>query len=319
LDEIIKGAQILIADDEPVNVELVDSILRREGFKTLRAYGGEEVLEIVSRTKPDLILLDLLMPHVDGYQVLRRLKSDKEYRLIPIVVLTAFSEEKVQAFEAGADDFISKPIDRHELLARVKAHLRMKSYLSELEYAESILYALAQLVEARDSYTEEHTARVAAISVLIAEELGLKQIEIDALKKGALLHDIGKIGVPDCILLKRGPLSKREFEIMKLHTVTGFNICKKMKSLRGAIFAIRNHHEKWNGEGYPDRLKGKDIPLLARIVSVADAYDAMTTNRPYRDALTHKEALNELQKKSGEQWDPTIVEIALQVIPRLRE
>lgn len=309
--------KILVVDDEPFNVDLVEAILGPLGYQIFKAYDGGEALTLVYKEKPDLILLDLMMPKVNGYHVLRWLKGHRRLRLIPIIILTAFADEKVKAFEAGADDFIAKPIDRFELIARVRAHLRMRSYVSELEYAESILYALARLVEARDAYTEEHIERVANLSISIGKKMNLKDEELDLLRKGALLHDIGKIGVPDAILLKPGKLKKEEFEIMKRHSVIGYRICRDMRSLRGSLSIIRYHHERWDGGGYPDNLKEEEIPLFARIVSVADAFDAMTSDRPYRRAHHPKVALETLEAEAEKQWDPEIVKIALEIFPSI--
>jgi putative two-component system response regulator len=310
-----KGQKILVVDDEPFNVDLVEAILGPLGYQILKAYDGGEALTLVYKEKPDLILLDLMMPKVNGYHVLKWLKGHRRLRLIPVIILTAFADEKVKAFEAGADDFIAKPIDRFELISRVRAHLRMRSFVSELEYAESILYALARLVEARDAYTEEHIERVANLSISIGKKIGLKEEELDVLRKGALLHDIGKIGVPDAILLKPGKLVSEEFEIMKRHVIIGYRICRDMRSLRGSLSIIRYHHERWDGTGYPDGLKGEEIPLFARIVAVADAYDAMTSDRPYRKAHPSEIALETLESEAGKQWDPEIVKIALEAFP----
>lgn len=309
------GGRILVVDDEEVNLELLQIILSRSGYEVVSARDGEEALCKVSEEKPDLILLDLKMPRKDGFDVLKELKSNVSWRLIPVIVLTAYNEEKYRAFEAGADDFLSKPIDRLELLTRIKAHKRMASFLSELEHAESVLFALAKFIEARDAYTEEHTERVTKLSVEVALNLGFLPEERDQVRRGALLHDIGKIGVPDQILLKPGPLSVNELELIKRHVVIGYEICREMKTLQGALSVIKHHHERWDGKGYPDGLLEESIPLSARIVSVSDAFDAMVSNRPYRIAYPIQRAMEILKKGAGEQWDPDVIKAALEAIP----
>lgn len=306
--------RILVVDDEPVNVDLVEALLKPEGYDVVKAHSGEEALFLIKREQPDLILLDLMMPGMTGYDVMRWLKKDRRYRLIPIIILTAYKEEKIKALEEGADDFVAKPIEKYELLARVRAHLRMREYLSELEYAENILYVLAKLIELRDSYTEEHTERVAKLSVLIGNEMGLDEFELNALRKGALLHDIGKIAVPDSILRKEGELTEEELEIMKTHVIIGYRICKNMESLKPSLPAILYHHERWDGKGYPEGLMKEEIPIFARIVAVADSFDAMTTKRPYRDAYPKEKALELLLEGAGNQWDPKIVDIVRDLI-----
>lgn len=309
--------KILIVDDEEVNLELLEIILTKSGYSVLKARDGIEALEKVSSERPDLILLDLRMPKKDGYEVLKELKVNRTWRLIPVIVLTAYNEEKFKALESGADDFVSKPFNRLELLVRIKAHIRMTNFLSELEHAESVLFVLAKFIEARDAYTEEHTERVTKLSVLIAEFLGLNAEEKDHVRRGALLHDIGKIGVPDQILLKPGPLNVNELELIKRHVTIGYEICKEMRTLRGALEIIKHHHERWDGNGYPDNLKGENIPLSARIVSVSDAFDAMVSNRPYRIAYPVDKAKEILRRGAGEQWDPEIVKVALEAIPKV--
>ncbi len=311
------NGRILVVDDEEVNLELLEMILSKSGYKVETARDGLEALKKVSNEKPDLILLDLRMPRMDGYKVLKELKGHRSWRLIPVIVLTAYQEEKFKALESGADDFVSKPFNRLELLVRIKAHIRMAGFLSELEHAESVLFVLAKFIEARDAYTEEHTERVTSLSVKIAEQLGLPDEERDHVRRGALLHDIGKIGIPDQILLKPGPLDVNEMELIKRHVTIGYQICREMRTLKGSLDIIKHHHERWDGNGYPDGLFQEKIPLSARIVSVSDSFDAMVSNRPYRIAYPIEKAIDILKKGAGEQWDPDIVRVAINVIPEV--
>lgn len=310
---------ILVVDDDEGNLELLERLLSRAGYRVVRARDGLEALEQIERQPPDLVILDIMMPRMDGYGVLRHLKSHPEYRYIPVLMFTAHADEKVRALETGADDFLSKPVDTYELQARVRAHLRMKGFVDQLERAERVLFTLARIVEVRDQHTEEHTDRVARGALAIAREMGLPQELREDLEKGARLHDIGKVGIPDRILLKAGPLTEEEFEIMKRHTIIGYEICRGMRSLGEGLLVIRHHHERWDGKGYPDGLKGEEIPLLARIVAVADAFDAMTSDRPYRKAMPRRDALSILIYGSGKQWDPQIVDLALRTFDSLAE
>jgi putative two-component system response regulator len=311
--------KILVVDDQDANLDLLEMILTKAGYDVVKAKDGIEAMEKVDLEKPDLILLDLRMPRMDGFEVLRELKSNRFLRLIPVIVLTAYQEERFRAFEAGADDFLSKPLNRLELLVRIKAHMRMASYLSDLEHAENVLFALARFIEARDAYTEEHTERVTRLSVKIAEDMGLYSEERDQVRRGALLHDIGKIGVPDQILLKPGPLNVNELELIKRHVIIGYEICRGMRTMHEAIKIIKYHHERWDGNGYPEGLEGERIPLSARIVAVSDAFDAMVSNRPYRIAYPMKKAMEILEMGAGAQWDPDIVKKALELIPEVYE
>ncbi len=302
---------ILVVDDEDSLRNLLATLLRSRGYVVQEARHGLEALDQIEGDLPDLILLDLAMPKMNGFEVLKVLKKRPETQLIPVIVLTAYAHEKVRALDLGADDFLAKPFDHAELLARLRAHLRLRSFIHELERAEDILAVLARMVEAKDSYTEAHTERVTAYALELGQSLDLGEEERAALRRGGLLHDIGKIGVPEAILKKPGPLTPEEFEVMKTHTLLGEEICRPLQSLRTALPIIRNHHERWDGKGYPDGLEGEAIPLLARIVAIADAYDAMTSDRPYRPAMSPEKAQKILEEGRGQQWDPQLVDLFL--------
>ncbi|MDP8262228.1 MAG: response regulator [Candidatus Ancaeobacter aquaticus] len=303
-EEVDHKTKILIVDDSRLSVDLLKQIIQPMGHEAIIAYDGITALKKVEDEKPDLILLDVMMPHVDGFQLCEKLKSDEKTRLIPIIMITALSDlaDKVKGIEVGADDFINKPFNDTILFARIKSLLKTKYLNEELENAEMVITSLALSIEAKDAYAEGHCERLAIYSVALAEYLGFPEEYCRALKRGAILHDIGKIGIPDNILLKPGPLTDDEWKIMRLHPVIGEKICKPLRTLANAVQMIRHHHERWDGSGYPDGLKGEEIPITARILQVVDVYDALTTNRPYRTLLTEKDAIKELWSEAEKGW-----------------
>src|SRR5271168_600677 len=244
------------------------------------------------------------MPGIDGFEVCRRIKETPETRLTPVVLITGLSdtEDRIRGITAGADDFLSKPIDINELLARTRSLLRLKQYTDELENAEVVLFSLALSIEARDPYTRGHCERLAEMSVMLGQKLGLPDDQIKALRRGGIVHDIGKVVVPDAILLKPGPLSPGEIAVMRKHPVVGERICAPLKTLRLVLPIIRHHHEKHDGSGYPDGLQGDEIPLTARILQLADVYDALTTDRPYKVAFTPEVALDLMGEEAERGW-----------------
>jgi putative two-component system response regulator len=300
---------ILVVDDQPLNVELLEADLTGYGYDVLSAYDGQAALEKVKSDQPDLILLDVMMPRMDGFEVCRRLKSDPETMLIPIVMVTALSEkaDRIRGIEVGVDDFLTKPYDRQELQARVMSLLRVKHFTDELEKAEAVIGSLAISVEAKDSYTEAHCNRLSFYSVQVGRMFDLPHEQLRALRLGGTLHDVGKIGIPDAILNKKGRLTPEEFTIMREHPVIGYNICKPLRSLRHVLPIIRHHHERFNGSGYPDGLAGEEIPLTARILTVVDVYDALRTERPYKPAFNKEKALAILDEETEKGWYDTEV------------
>ncbi|TME97516.1 MAG: response regulator [Chloroflexi bacterium] len=280
------------------------------GRRSCSSSDGPSALAAIDKETPDLVLLDVQMPGMDGYEVCRRIKAGPRGRLLPVVMLTALdnANDRVLALEAGADDFMSKPVDRIELVARVRSALRLKAVYDTLDSAEQVIFSLAAAVEAKDKYTEKHTHRVAESARHVGMKLGLPERALDALYRGGIIHDIGKIGVPDAILLKPGPLAGDEVRIMRAHTTIGESIVRPLRSGANLLPIIRNHHEHFDGRGYPDGLAGRAIPRLARIVAVCDSYDALVTDRPYRKARTVDEAIGTLADGAGKQWDPEVVE-----------
>lgn len=300
---VMKG-KILIADDEAASRSGLELLLRRRGYEVAGAADGLVALEECARFRPDLVLLDVLMPGLDGFGVCDRLKSDPQTRLLPVVLITGLSasEDRIRGIEAGADDFLSKPLEPNELLARVGSLLRMKAYTDELEHAESVLFSLALSLEGRDSNTHGHCERLSNYSALLGEWVGLGREQVTALHRAGIVHDIGKVIVPDAVLLKPGPLTADEQQIMRQHPVEGERICTPLRSFHLVLPIIRHHHERLDGSGYPDRLQGEQIPFTARILQIVDVYDALTTDRPYRAALASKEALNILEDEAKKGW-----------------
>jgi putative two-component system response regulator len=313
--------KILIVDDVIDNIRLISNILNRHNSTYLIRYAtnGDEALQLVNSFTPDLIMLDVVMPGQDGFSVCRTLKGNSQTRLIPVVMITALDsqQDRLKGLEAGVDDFISKPFNVYELLARVKNLLKLRSYISELEHAEQVIFSLARAVEAKDKYTEGHCERLSILAQRIGEELNLSEQEITILKRGGVLHDIGKIAIDDSILQKEGPLTDEEFTIIKSHPEIGENICRPLKTLQPLLPMIRFHQERYDGSGYPDGLKGEEIPLLARIIGIVDSFDALTTNRPYRKAISPSEALQIMEKETKlGLWDPKIFEIMRTIVSR---
>jgi len=310
VDRPESAGRILVVDDNPHARELLRAALVAEGYTVTLAEGGEEALAKVAEEVPELILLDINMPGLNGYEVCSRLKGTEATRLIPIIFLTSMSdlEDRLRGIEVGADDFLTKPFRKVELLARAKSLLRVKRLNDRLENAENVLFALANAIEAKDPYTEGHIFRVATLALKLGRRLGLSAEHQESLWKGGILHDIGKIGVPDAILNKAGRLTPEEVAQMQVHAIVGERICQPLRSIRYLLPVIRHHHEKFNGTGYPDGLRGEAIPITARIVGIVDMYDALITDRPYRPRLSREEAFGILRAGAADgTLDPELV------------
>jgi putative two-component system response regulator len=296
--------KILIVDDESGARAALEFLLRREGFEVRDAADGPSAILECATFRPDLILLDIMMPGMDGFEVCRHIKATPETRLTPVVLITGLTatEDRIMGINSGADDFLSKPIDLNELLARTRSLLRLKQYTDELENAEAVLFSLAHSIEARDPYTHGHCERLAEMSARMGERLGVAEEQIKALRRAGVVHDIGKVAVPDSILLKPGPLTADEAKVMQKHPVVGERICAPLKTFRLVLPIIRHHHEKHDGTGYPDGLSGEEIPLTARILQLSDVYDALTTDRPYKVAFTPEVALDLMEEEAERGW-----------------
>lgn len=298
------GDKILVVDDLEANAQGLAKLLTLEGYCVSTASNGADALELIAREPPDIVLTDLVMPGLTGFDVCRHVKGNPATRLIPVVLITAFgdSDDRVEGINAGADDFLSKPINATELKARVRSLIKLKRYTDELDSAESVIVSLALTIEARDPYTEGHCERLANYAVTVGARLGLPKDDLAALHRGGFLHDVGKVGIPDAVLHKTSPLTAEEFELMKLHTVIGDRLCGQLRSLRNVRPIVRHHHELLDGTGYPDGLKGDAIPLLAQIIGIVDVYDALTTDRPYRRKASDGAAVNALMEEVVKGW-----------------
>src|ERR1700742_140841 len=291
------AATILIADDNEANAELLREILEEVGYRTISVRTGADALLKVTNGDADLALLDVRMPDKTGFEVCIAIKSNPSTRFVPVILVTGLcaANDRIQGIVSGADDFLNKPVNQQEVRARVKSLLRLKSYIDELEHAEIVLTSLAASIEAKDPYTHGHCERLSNYSVALGKKLGMSDELCMALRKGGIVHDIGKVAVPERILLKPERLTPEEWYIMKQHPAVGERICAPLRSFRSVLPIIRHHHEKLDGTGYPDGLKGDEIPLTARVLQTVDIYDALTTDRPYRPALAVEEALETMR------------------------
>src|SRR5712672_2734302 len=300
---------ILVADDQSSNRELLEELLTTQGFKVIGVADGAAALEELTRVQADLVLLDVMMPGMNGFEVCERIKANPDTYLIPVIMITALSDkhDRLEGIKVGADDFLSRPVDRTELLARVRSLLKLKQRTDELERAESVLFSLARSIEGKDPYTHGHCERLSEYSARLGGQLGLTEDQITALHRAGVVHDVGKIAVPDSILLKPGPLTPDEWTIMREHSVIGERICAPLKSFRFVLPIIRHHHEKFDGSGYPDALRGEAIPVAARVLQMVDVYDALTTDRPYKKEFSITDALQTMKEEVAKGWwDPHI-------------
>jgi putative two-component system response regulator len=314
--------RILVVDDNQDIMGLMQELLATRGYEVVAVPDAVQAEVEVLRHPPDLILSDVIMPGKSGYELCRELKENPATRLIPFVLITGLTDrqDRLLGIESGADDFLNKPIFAEELFARVKSLLKLKEFTDELETAESVLCTLGLSVESRDPYTEGHCERLAQNANSLGRHLGLDQESIVALRRGGYLHDLGKIAVPDEILKKGSNLTPEEWAVMKLHPVTGETICRPLKSLRLVLPIIRSHHEHSDGSGYPDGLRRGDIPLLARVLQIADVYDALRTARPYKPALSHEQtAITMHDEARAGLWDEELAREFIAMLEHQRQ
>ncbi|MEO8661743.1 MAG: HD domain-containing phosphohydrolase [Bryobacteraceae bacterium] len=303
---------ILIVDGVAINRKVIRATLRAFPYRIFEAEGPAHAFSILQKERVDLLIVDMVLPELSGPDFCRRVKADRRTHLIPILILTSIQgvESEVAGIASGADEFLLKPLHPEVVRTRIRSMLRHKSAIDSLDEAETILFALARAVEQRDKGTGDHCGRLSKYAVAMGEALGLGQVELQALRRGVYLHDIGKVCVPDAILFKPGRLDEEEWSVMCRHTIMGEEICRPMKSLAPVLPIIRSHHERWDGGGYPDGLAGEEIPLLARIMQTVDIYDALVSRRSYKAPLTHTEALDLLAKEVDKGWrDPRLVAV----------
>lgn len=293
--------RVLVADDIQANRELLTGLLTRDGYTVSTAADGQAALDMIGQEAPDLVLSDVIMPGLSGFDLCRRLKADPATRLLPIVLITSLSEreDRIEGINAGADDFLSKPVDAHELKARVRSLVRLKRLADALDATEAAIVRLAIAVEARDPYTTGHCDRMAAYAAAFGRHLDVSDREVDALHRGGYLHDVGKIGIPDAVLLNPVRYTADDRRAMQQHTTIGDALCADVPSLHLVRPIVRHHHERVDGSGYPDGLAADRIPLLAQLTGIVDVYDALTNDRPYRGALSIDAACAELRDEAA--------------------
>jgi len=298
------AGKVLVVDDDRTNAQVLTRLLERDGYRVASVSNGALAIEAAMQQPPHVVVMDVRMPGMDGFEACRRLKQNPSTRLLPVILVSgmAASADRVLGIDAGADDFLSKPYSIDELRARIRSLMQMKRYTDELESAESVIRSLALILEARDPATKGHCDRLARYAVQLGGQLGLAEDQLTALHRGGYVHDIGKVGIADAILLKPGALNEAETLQMQQHTVLGEKLCGNLRSLGAVRAIVRHHHERPDGSGYPDGLRGDEIPLLASVIGVVDAYDAMTTARPYKRAFTREEACGELRHEAGRGW-----------------
>lgn len=302
--------RVLVVDDHAPSRMAAVALLSVDGYQVEQAHCGQSALSRVAQHQPDLILLDVMMPGLDGFEVCRRLKENENTRLIPVVFVTALGdrEARLRGIEAGGDDFLTKPFDQLELSARVKSLIHQKRLNEDLDHAEGVLFSIARTIESRDPNTGDHCDRLVILARSFGEYLGLTPAYIRDLTWAGYLHDIGKVGIPDAVLLKTGPLTEAERATMEQHVAIGETICRPLRTMQGVLPIIRHHHERWNGSGYPDGLAGAAIPRLAQIFQLIDIFDALTHARPYKPAFSLEESLAIMRQEVERGWrDPALM------------
>ncbi len=313
-------ARILIVDDLTENLEILEGLLEPEGYLLDKAHDGQEAVDKALAEPPDLILMDVSMPRMTGFEACRRLKEDERTRLVPIVLVTGLTarEDRIQGIAAGCDDFLTKPVDSEQLLARTRNLLRTKALVDDLEQAENVLVSLANALEAKDNYTRGHSERVATYAEALGGAAGLGRDERTNLRRAGLLHDIGKIGIPLEYLQKPSKLTSEEYEIVKLHPGIGFDICKPLRTMAPLLHLIRGHHERLDGTGYPDKLEGDAIAVALRCLTIADVYDALTSDRAYRRAMPRDSAFRILREEATMgMWDLRLIDLLADTLAKL--
>jgi len=304
--------RILVVDDQRQNREILAGLLEPEGYAVAMAGDGQEAVDLALADPPDLILMDVSMPRLTGFEACKLLKADEKTHLVPIVLVTGLvaREDRLQGIAAGCDDFLTKPVDAEQLMARTRNLLRTKALVDELEQAENVMVSLATALDAKDNYTRGHSERVATYAEALGGAVGMGRLDRKNLRRAGLLHDIGKIGIPLDYIEKPGPLTHEEYEVVKQHPRIGYEICKPLRTMVPLLLLIRGHHERLDGRGYPDGLKGEEVPLSLRCLSISDVYDALTSDRAYRKALSRESAVVIMREEAGVgMWDEKLIDV----------
>jgi putative two-component system response regulator len=312
----VVAARILVAVDDEISGRFLRRILTHEGHVPAFVSASDTAFITCSEQPPDLVVIDLVARDA-GLALCRRLKDDPATRLIPVVFVTSEAEhaDRLEAIDAGADDFLTKPFDAAELHARIRSLVRLKRYTDELESAETVILGLGATIEARDPCTRGHCQRLARYASALGRSIGLDTDDIGALERGGFLHDIGKIAVPDRVLLKGGALDPNESRVMREHPIVGDALCAGLKSLKNVRPIVRHHHERLDGSGYPDGLRSTAVPLLAQIVGLVDVYDALTSERPYRQPLPRQRAYEMIGEEVRSGWrDRALVDAFIDLV-----
>jgi len=310
-------ASILVADDDQTSARFLKRLLTKEGHSVAVVQTGDEALDACRSAPPDLVLVDLVAARGEGFDVCRQLKHESATRFIPVVIVSTQGDraDRLKGIEAGCDDFLIKPFDSTELHARIQSLVRLKRFTDELESAEAVILGLGATIEARDPCTNGHCQRLAHYATRLGKSLALDADDLAALERGGFLHDIGKIAVPDAVLLKDGHLDPHESRVMRKHPIVGDSLCAGLRSLNKVRPIVRHHHERLDGTGYPDGLRTGEVPLLAQIVGVVDVFDALTTERPYRAARPCEDAFQVLEDEAAKGWrDRALVDAFVDVV-----
>jgi putative two-component system response regulator len=312
-----EGYVVVAVDDSEIALATIEAMIENDGYEFHSAMDGTKALELIARIDPDVVLMDVVMPEVNGFDLCRQLKADEDTRMTPVVLVTGLDSkhDRIRGIEAGCDDFMVKPFDQIELRARIRSLAQTKRLNENLDNAVAVLDSLARLVEARDETTGDHCDRLIRLANAFGTYLGLPRSDVWALARGGVLHDVGKVGIPDEVLLKKGRLTEDEWTVMRLHPVIGAELLAPLRTMARVVPIVRHHHERWDGNGYPDGLQAEGIPLLARVFQLLDAFDALTSERPYKVAFTVEESLSILSKEREQgKWDPVLLERFLEFI-----
>lgn len=314
---ILGPYRVLVVDDMATNRLMVKAILEANGYQVVEAESGERAIKRLLESNFDAVMLDVLMPGMDGFEVCTHIRQMPGLELLPVIMLTSLGspDDVARGFEYGATDFVTKPYNNVELVARVKSAVQKKRLIDRLDDTESVLFALARMVEAKDQDTHDHCDRLSHMAVVFGRSLGYGFDELEALRRGGILHDIGKLGIPDSVLLKRGPLSDAEWILMRQHPAIGAELCRPLRTMASTVDIIHFHHERWNGSGYPEGLREYEIPELARVFQIVDIFDALSSERPYKPAFPLDKVIAIMEEESAEgHWDPDLVERFLDIV-----